>query len=45
LSDRRIYGYRIDIDYARVEGYNGDGVECGNGHRGKVQNSKKVDIA
>ena len=40
-----MYSYRIDIDMCRYWKYNGDGVEHGYGHRVKVRNSRKVDMA
>jgi len=40
-----MYSYRIDIDMCEYWKYNGDGVEHGYGHRVKVRNSRKVDMA
>jgi len=40
-----MYSYRLDKDMCGYCKYNGDGVEHGYGHRAKVRNSRKVDMA
>jgi len=40
-----MYGYRIDIDMCGDMKYNGDGVEHGYDHRGRVRNRRMVDVA
>ena len=41
----RIYGYRKDVNMSAYRKYNGNSVEHGYDHKGKVHNIIKVDMA